>query len=255
MARKFTLAVAAAGILTWLLGAGPAAAARHCHYRNVTRYWHGIPILVHQRGCVGRKASASWSARDHGRRRHHHHGTPPPVTNPTPPPSTGGETRLTAYTTGYGWWDNTPPGSSTISNPVIHQTAGGTGTYADPITLAVGHSIINGQDILDVPAGTRFYIPNLRRYFIVEDTCGDGPTPQNGPCHSLAQADPGAQIWLDLWVDGRTMSHAASDSCESDITANHLAVENPASNYAVVSGPIAGGACSQQYGDALVTSG
>ena len=90
--------------------------------------------------------------------------------------------------TGYDYWDNTPPGSPVISNPVIHQVAGGTGTWQDPTTVAVGHSIINGQDILDWAAGTRFYIPNLRRYFIVEDTCGDGPDPQDEPCHDLSTA-------------------------------------------------------------------
>lgn len=165
------------------------------------------------------------------------------------------ETSFTAYTTGYGWWDNTPAGSLDISNPVIHSQAGGVGTYADPITLAVGHVIRNGVDTLDFPAGTRWYIPNLRRYFIVEDTCGDGPTPQNGPCHSLAQADPGAQVWLDLFVDGSTMSHSASNACEDAITANHLAIENPASDYAVVAGPIASASCSNQFGDAITTAG
>jgi hypothetical protein len=69
--------------------------------------------------------------------------TPPP---PTPAPSN--RTTFSAYITGYGWPDNTPA-SADISNPVIHQSAGGSGTYADPITIAVGHSIINGKDILD----------------------------------------------------------------------------------------------------------
>src|SRR4051812_38674485 len=93
----------------------------------------------------------------------------------TPPP-TG--TEITAYLTGYTYYDNTPHQSVTVSNPVIHQTAGGTGTYTDPITLAVGHTITNGQDVLDWPPGTIFYVPNLRKYFIVEDTCGDGDRPQ-----------------------------------------------------------------------------
>jgi PASTA domain len=177
--------------------------------------------------------------------------TPTPAPTPTPP---SGEIRYTAYTTGYGWWDNTPPGSSIIALPVPHTVAGGTGTYADPITLAVGHVIVNGVDTPDFPAGTRWYIPNLRRYFIVEDTCGDGPTPQNEPCHTLTGADPGAQIWLDLWTDGQTETKSASNACEDAITANHLAIENPASNYAVVSGPIDGpNGCAQQYGDNIVT--
>jgi hypothetical protein len=102
---------------------------------------------------------------------------------PVPVVTATGEVFIQAYTTGYDYWDNTPAGSAIISDPILHKRAGGTGTYADPITLAVGHSIIGGKDILDYPAGTKFYIPNLRRYFIVEDTCGDGPSPQTEECH------------------------------------------------------------------------
>jgi hypothetical protein len=181
-----------------------------------------------------------------------------PVTHPirppgSPPPPPGSNTHnVIAYVTGYDIYDNTPPGSPVISNPVLHQVAGGTGTYQDPITVAVGHSIINGEDILDWPPATRFYIPNLRRYFIVEDTCGDGPTPQNEPCHNLSTADPGAQTWLDVWVDGSQMSDSAANSCENAITRNQLVIENPASDYAVVAGAIASSSCTQQYGNTPV---
>ena len=177
---------------------------------------------------------------------------PPPV--PTPPPSSQ-EIRIQAYTTAYTYWDNTPPGSATISNPILHSLAGGTGTYADPITLAVGHSIINGKDILDYPAGTRFYIPNVRRYFIVEDTCGDGAAPQNGPCHKGFPA--GTSAWVDMWIDGASGSASTADACASDLTDSngiaHLIIENPASNYAVVPGPIIqSGICTKQYGNTPV---
>lgn len=51
------------------------------------------------------------------------------------------------------------------------------------MTIAVGHSRKSGQDVLDIPAGTRIDHPDVRRYFIVEDTCGDGPKPEEGrPC-------------------------------------------------------------------------
>ncbi len=157
------------------------------------------------------------------------------------------------YNTGYGWPDNTPPGSA-ISNPVIHTTnggtAGGVGTFQDPITLAVGHSITNGVDTLDFPSGTKFYIPALRRYFIVEDTCGDGNRPQDGPCHI---SDEPNTIQLDLWVGGQGSVKQSVDNCESKITGIRLAIQNPASNYTVVSGAIYNGACSQLYGDSVVT--
>lgn len=158
-------------------------------------------------------------------------------------------TTMKAYVTGYGYWDNTPAGSSAISNPVLHKVAGGVGTYSNPITVAVGHSLVNGKDILDVPQGNRFYVPNEQRYFIVEDTCGDGPRPQNGPCHSLAQADPGAQIWIDIWVGGAGGTQVTSDACESKLTGIHTIVKNPPSNYKVTPGSISGATCSAGFGE------
>ncbi|MDQ1740981.1 MAG: hypothetical protein QOE53_2633 [Pseudonocardiales bacterium] len=175
--------------------------------------------------------------------------TPTPTPTPTPPPS---GTEITAYLTGYDYYDNTPPGSAAVSNPVIHQTAGGTGTYTDPITLAVGHTITSsGQDVLDWPAGTKFYVPNLRKYFIVEDTCGDGNTPQNGPCHTGYPAP--ATTWLDLWVDGQTDTSTQASNCMDAITGVHKVIKDPPSTYAVVPGAVAAnGGCATQYGDTVV---
>jgi len=148
------------------------------------------------------------------------------------------EVTSTAYVTGYSIYDNDPPGTA-ISNPVLHKGAGGIGTYADPITLAVG--IVNGGPM--VPAGTRFYIPNLRRYFIVEDTCASCAT--NVPA--------GAASWIDVYVDGSTTSTSAANSCMNAITGNWKVIKNPASNYVVVSGAISkASGCTAQYGNTLV---
>lgn len=164
---------------------------------------------------------------------------------------TSAEVRYQSFVTGYSWYDNTPPSSATVCCPVRHQEASGVGTYADPITMAVGHTIVDGQSILDFPAGTRFYIPNLRRYFIVEDTCGDGPTPQSGPCHTGYPSD--AQNWLDVWIDGRNGTVASTDACTDAFTGVHLAIKDPEPDYAVVSGPIYGPTgCTAQYGDTTV---
>lgn len=183
--------------------------------------------------------------------------TPTPSATPTPSPSTSPTSRsINAYVTGYSYYDNTPPGSATISNPVIHQTAGGTGTFADPITVAVGHSLATGSDVLDWPAGTKFYMPYLQRYFIVEDTCGDGPTPQNGPCHTgYTQEAAGTTTWLDIWVGGQVAGQTASDSCMGKITGAHNVLVNPASNYLVTSGEVASGTggCSSLYGETAQT--
>lgn len=62
-------------------------------------------------------------------------------------------TITTAYTTAFTWFDNTPPGSSAICCPRIHSTAGGTGTYADPITVAIGHSTATEELAADVRLG------------------------------------------------------------------------------------------------------
>ena len=172
---------------------------------------------------------------------------------PTEPTMPTGQRTIRAFITGYSYFDNTPAGSVDISNPVIHQSAAGMGTYADPITVAVGHSIVNGRDILDWPTGTRFYIPNLRRYFIVEDTCGDGSSPQNGPCHSGYSAP--ATTWLDIWIGGKGGSTSGSDACMNAITDVWDVLVNPWPNYATAAGSVYGSAgCTKQYGNALLLS-
>lgn len=177
----------------------------------------------------------------------------PPVTPPTPAP--GEIIHLNVYTTGYGYPDNTPRNSAAIADPVLHSTAGGTGTFADPITVAVGHTIVAGKDTLDFPAGTKFYVPNLRRYFIVEDACGDGKSPQNVPCHNLSTAPKGTTLWIDLWVGGVGQTAKGTIACEEAITpldnGSNLrtVIQNPVATYPVVAGQIYNGTCSQQFGN------
>jgi hypothetical protein len=181
----------------------------------------------------------------------------PAVPKPAPAPVQPSSEKIvrTAYTTAYTWYDNTPEGSASISHPVLHKTAGGTGTYADPITIAVGHSLATGQDVLDFPAGTRIYLPDVRRYFIVEDTCGDGRDPENGPCHEGTNAEgTNSTIWIDLWIGGQSVDSDGADECAGRVTDVHTAVINPASNYAVApgAGVIHDGTCDAGYGDSLV---
>lgn len=170
--------------------------------------------------------------------------SPAPVSAATPTlvvsaPVSLGQASFTAYITGYSYWDNTPPGSGDISHPTLHDNAGGTGTYADPITIAVGHSITGGKDILDYPAGTRFYLPYLHKYAIVEDTCGDGNAPQNGPCHSGYQG----HAWLDIYVDGKA-SRSAADACMNKLTGLHAVIKDPAATYPVSVGSITTTGCT-----------
>jgi hypothetical protein len=158
------------------------------------------------------------------------------------------------YVTGYTWFDNTPRGSASISDPVRHRTAGGAGTYSDPVTLAVGHTIVGGRDVLDLPAGTRLDLPHLRRYAIVEDTCGDGPRPQTAPCHDLRRAPRGASLWLDLYVGGgpkdneRAVSSCAGTVTDGDGRALRTVIVNPRPGLLVRTGlPFSGGRCTPLY--------
>jgi hypothetical protein len=136
------------------------------------------------------------------------------------------------YTTAYDWYDNNPPGSAEVSHPVVHRNAGGSGTYADPITVAVNYG--SGRQ-LQFKAGTRFYVPNVRAYLIVEDTLGD-------TAHG--------RVHLDMWAGGRTSSRDSAERCMSHVTGNVLVIKNPAKNYVVVKGPLSyRNGCRRLYGN------
>ena len=149
------------------------------------------------------------------------------------------EKQMDVFLTGYSFWDNTPRGSAIIARPVVHTQAAGTGTYADPITLAVGHSIYFNRSFMNFPTGTRFYFPKLRKYAIVEDLCGDGRTPQDGPCHIGYQGHP----WLDIYVDGHQSGNQAATECMANITGIQPAIVNPKTRYRVHPGPLTEGGC------------
>jgi hypothetical protein len=173
-------------------------------------------------------------------------------------------TIIRAFITGYSYFDNTPPGSAILSHPARHTTAGGQGTYEDPITVAVGHVREGDDDILDWPAGTLFYVPNLRRYLVVEDTCGDGEQPQDGPCHT--GYPPEASTWLDVWIGGEGGSPAGAERCMREFTGVWDVVVDPEPDFAVdpgevyapgsdAEGSVASTGCAAQYGDDLVRVG
>jgi hypothetical protein len=136
---------------------------------------------------------------------------------------------------------------------VLHPRAGGVGSYGDPITVAVGHDMRSGTDVLDYAEGTRFYFPSVRRYGIAEDTCGDGPRPDLRACHALNErgnpAPPGSTRWLDLWVDGAEASRTVSDSCMDSLTGVRGMLVNPKRGYPVASGSaiVHDGVCDDGY--------
>lgn len=137
--------------------------------------------------------------------------------------SSKGEERLAAFITGYTFWDNTPPGSAAIARPVVHDEAGGTGTFDDPITVAVGRS---GSGWRFAP-GTRLYIEGLRKYAVVEDLCGSC-----GKGH-------GGNPWLDLYVGGSDTGSRMATQCAMKITGVQDIVLHPTPGYPVAPGELA----------------
>lgn len=140
---------------------------------------------------------------------------------PAPQPPQAGPGQLTIWLTGYSWQDNTPPGSSIVGEPVLHKQAGGQGTFADPITVAVpGH-----QGKMAWQPGTKFYLPSVQRYVIVEDS-------------GAAKAPSGTDTHLDMWIDGQDGTKQATDDCETQFTGRVPAQVNPPDNLPVMAGPI-----------------
>lgn len=131
----------------------------------------------------------------------------------------GGGTRSQIFVTGYTYWDNSPPGSAQIARPQIHERAGGVGTWKDPITVAVGAGRF--------PFGTRFYLPELKKYFIVEDLCGACHDGRNGGAYTL-----------DVWVDGSHLSSGGAASCASRVTGVQPGIEDPRSDLPVATGSV-----------------
>jgi hypothetical protein len=132
-----------------------------------------------------------------------------------------GSKQLTIWLTGYSWQDNTPPGSSKVGEPVLHQQADGQGTFADPITVAVpGH-----QGDMAWKPGTKFYLPTVQRYVIVEDS---------------GAADPpdGTDTHLDMWIGGQDGTKQATDDCENQLTGKVPAQVNPPDGLPVMAGAI-----------------
>ncbi|HEU5437761.1 MAG TPA: hypothetical protein VFU88_00615 [Ktedonobacterales bacterium] len=149
-------------------------------------------------------------------------GNVPP--GPTGSPGEEG-TAQTVWQTFYAAADNDPAGSLTIAYPApqgIHALAGGTGTYADPITLAA--------DKRWLPVGTRVYAPRWHKYFIMEDQCV--------PCEADWEADRLHHV--DLFMS--PSSRSAVVRCERSVTKNQaendIIVLNPDRNRAVDTTPL-----------------
>ena len=132
-----------------------------------------------------------------------------------------------ATITFYAAFDNDPSGSTDIAYPgERRRTAGGTGTFEDPITMAT--------DPREIPIGGVIYVPGLRKYFVMEDGCG--------PCVDEWGASRSAHV--ALWIPGGT--DARVGACEDALSpAAPAAIEyDPPPGRTVDTKPLfAGGRC------------
>lgn len=154
---------------------------------------------------------------------------PPGYVQPIPgPPVTAPPTNINVYFNGHSWYDD----HVALSNPIVHRTPGGTGTFADPITVAVGYTYVDGRTILDFDPGMRLYVPAFRRYLIVEDAC---------ECHG--RQPTGTAAMLDVWIGGRDGTRNGADDCLSLIADTWVVIKDPPPSYRVISGDIYGPPC------------
>ena len=144
--------------------------------------------------------------------------------------------QMVAYITGCSYWDNTPPGFSKISHPVVHHRAGG----KVPIrTIAVGHAIKGQNQYLDFPKGTRFYLQRFKKYASVADVCGDEAKPQNGPCHT----GYAGFAWLDLYIGGAHQEPEYLGRCASHLMGKQMVIMNPPPKLETVAGEMVASGC------------
>ncbi|MFD1048949.1 ricin-type beta-trefoil lectin domain protein, partial [Kibdelosporangium lantanae] len=159
-------------------------------------------------------------------------------------PASAATTQQT-FLTFYGWWDNTPPGGD-IAYPQIHSTAGGKGSFDDPITFATSTA--------ELKAGTKVWVPRVRKYFIMEDGCDECDADWNG--HG---PNGGPNLWhFDLWLGGKGGDPIKAIQCENALTHYNedstptleQVIVDPPSNEKVSSDPIFNTRTGECYGGA-----
>ena len=150
---------------------------------------------------------------------------PAPAAAPTTP--TPQTIRQQVEVTFYAAADNDPPGSAEIAYPNSrHTSAGGTGTYADPLSLAT--------DPREIRPGVIVYYPTVQKYFVMEDDCAE--------CIDDWSADRKPHV--DLWMS--TTADPAVQNCEAALTPDDpdTIIVNPPANLPVDLKPLyANGKC------------
>ncbi|HEX3261114.1 MAG TPA: hypothetical protein VHS35_21540 [Pseudonocardia sp.] len=150
---------------------------------------------------------------------------PAPAVAPTAPAPQA--IRQQVEVTFYAAADNDPAGSAEIAYPNSrHTSAGGTGTYADPLSLAT--------DPREIRPGVIVYYPTIQKYFVMEDDCAE--------CIDDWSADRKPHV--DLWMS--TTADPAVQNCEAALTPDGLdtIIVNPPADLPVDPKPLyAGGRC------------
>jgi 3D (Asp-Asp-Asp) domain-containing protein len=146
--------------------------------------------------------------------------TPKKSTKP-PAPKADAAPNASGPITFYAAADNDPAGSREIAFPGLHREAGGTGTFADPLTFAAAKGVFK--------PGTKVYVPDVQRYFILEDSCATCSGPH-----------------IDLWTGSAVDSGVIR--CEESLTksGSRPYQVNPPAGLPVVAGDLyRGGKCYQ----------
>ena len=103
----------------------------------------------------------------------------------------------------YGFTDNSPYNSAVIAKPVVHEIATeDVGDYEHPITMASSSHFA---------FGTKFYIPRLQKYAVIEDRCG--------ACERDTKT---GKVRLDLFVGPSSLpiDRVALRKCQFALTSN-----------------------------------
>jgi beta-glucanase (GH16 family) len=156
-----------------------------------------------------------------------------------------GETAVTGEITNYsgndGGSNGVFPPSTAIDwpadagYPTVHNAVGGTGTFDDPITVAINSKYGSSGDVPNSSAyhiGEKFYIPRLHLYFVAEDSCNvdidSAACTGNG-----SMQDNSTALHMDLF-DGNITDPSLftnQQNCETSFGGNVSVIANASPGY------------------------
>jgi len=140
-------------------------------------------------------------------------------------------TKMTARITNYSGDDTNPPSDlidwpANAGYPTVHNKVGGSGTFADPITVAINSKNGPNGDVPHGPftIGEKFYLPVLHLYFVAEDSCNIDIAYNICTDHG-SDKDDNTQLHMDLF-NGNSENRSGLLACElsyggeTDVIAN-----------------------------------